>query len=50
VEGVRIDKVVNGFIIKIGCCTFVAKTKEEIFKGLAEYWDDPSKAREKYCK
>lgn len=38
---VRIDKVANGFILQIGCQTFVAKTWTEASGGLAEYYEDP---------
>jgi len=47
---VNIDKAINGFIVRIGCSTFVAKTWAEASKGLAEYWDDPIKAERKFCK
>ena len=49
-EKVQIEKADNGFIVKVGCKTLVAKTWAEVSKGLDEYWKDPSKAQKKYCK
>lgn len=46
---VVIEKVTNGFIIKVGCKTFVAKTWSEVSTGICEYFDDPIAARIKYC-
>jgi hypothetical protein len=42
-------KVANGFIVKIGCQTFVAKTWNEVSLGVAEYWKDPIAAERKFC-
>jgi hypothetical protein len=47
---VHIDKVDNGFIVKIGCKTFVETNWNNIFTCLCEYWDDPIAAEKKYCK
>ena len=47
---VIIEKVNNGFIVKIGCATFVSKEWNEIGQGLAEYWKDPRAAEKKFCK
>ena len=47
---VEIIKMDNGFVINIACKELVAKTWEEVCKGLAEYWADPKKAEKKYCK
>ena len=46
---VQIVKVVNGFVIRVGCKTFVAKTWKEASASLGEYFDDPVKARIKFC-
>lgn len=46
----NIRKVANGFIVEIGCQTFVSKDWTEVSLGLAEYWENPEKARRKYCK
>ena len=46
---VRISKVSNGFIIMIGCKTFVMRTWKEVNEGLTLYWKDPNAARMKYC-
>lgn len=48
-QDVKIFKASNGFVCIIGCKTFVAKTWEELSKGLALYFKDPSAARKKYC-
>lgn len=40
----------GGFIVEVGCKTFVAKTEKELFKGLSEYWADPEKAEKKHVK
>ena len=47
---VKINKVANGFVLKIGCQTLVAKTWEEASKGLAEFWEDSAAAEKKYVK
>ena len=47
---VIIRKVENGFIVNIGCKTFVSESWLEIFAGLEEYWNDPIAAERKYCK
>jgi hypothetical protein len=49
-RSVNIDKATNGFIIKVGCRTFVAKTWKEASTGIGEYWDNPIEAKKKYCK
>ena len=42
------EKVANGYLIKIGCKEFIAKTWEEISKEISEYWIDPKAAEKKY--
>jgi len=49
-RGVNVEKVANGFIVRIGCQTLVAKTWDEVSLGLGEYWDDPVKAEKKFCR
>jgi hypothetical protein len=46
---VTIDKVENGFIVKVGCKTFVDNYWSSITQRLSEYWDDPIAAENKYC-
>jgi len=46
---VNIRKVANGFIVIIGCQTFVTKTWVEASEGLAEYYTDPVAAEKKFC-
>ena len=47
-EVVQIKKVNQGFIITIGCQTFVATDEKKMFNALSEYFKDPKKAEEKY--
>jgi len=47
---VTIEKVTNGFIIRVGCKTFVGTNWTEVAAGLAIYWDEPAKAERMYCK
>lgn len=49
-EQVTIVKAANGFIVHVGCQTFVATTWDYACEGLREYWCDPVAARRKYCK
>jgi hypothetical protein len=44
-----IKKVANGFIVKVGCKTLVAREWKEVATGLGEYWKDPLAAEKKYC-
>lgn len=44
----EIKKVANGFVIKVGCKTFVAKNWQETSDGLSEYWKNPREAEKKY--
>jgi hypothetical protein len=45
---VIVRRVANGFVLVIGCQTFVAKTWGEAAEGLADYWKDPDAVRKKY--
>ena len=45
---VVITKVENGFIVNIGCKTFVASSWAQVSDGLIDYWDDPATAEKKY--
>lgn len=47
-EDVKISKVVNGFIVAVGCKTFVSTSWKEVYTKLGEYWDDPAAAEKKY--
>lgn len=47
---VEIKKVINGFIVHVGCKTFVSNSWKEVSKGLEEYWKDPAAAEKKYTK
>jgi hypothetical protein len=47
---VHIEKVANGWIVRIGCKTFVSTSWQEITEKLWEYWEDPLTAQKRYCK
>ena len=47
-NSVKIIKVENGFIVNIGCKTFVARSWAQVSDGLIDYWDDPAVAEKKY--
>jgi len=47
-QDVTIRKASNGFIVTVGCKTFVAKTWEEVSTGLKLYFNDPAAAEKKY--
>ena len=46
---VNISKVENGFIVRVGCKTFVSQTFKEVASGLELYFKSPKDAQEKYC-
>jgi len=48
-HSVIIKKVNQGFIITIGCQTFVATDEKKMFNALSEYFADPKEAEKKYC-
>jgi len=45
---VVITKVSNGFIVRIGCQTFVGKDWDDVSNGLDLYWIHPEKAEQLY--
>lgn len=45
---VTITKVTNGFIVRVGCMTFVTLDWVTVSRELGEYWQDPKAAQEKY--
>ena len=45
----HIDKVENGFIIKVGCKIFVSRSWTEVADALGQYWDNPIAAEWKFC-
>ena len=47
---VHITKVSNGFIVHVGCQTFVGRDWEEVSGGLDLYWIHPEKAEQLYLK
>jgi hypothetical protein len=49
-QEVTIQHVENGFVITIGCKTFVAERWSTVANGLDDYWVDPVGAERKFCK
>jgi len=47
---VNIQKAHNGFIVHVGCRTFVFRTWDEVSEGLALYWVNPQEAARKYAR
>ena len=50
IHTVKINQVENGFIIEVGCKTFIATTWAEATICLAEYFENPAAAEKKYCR
>ena len=46
---VIITKAENGFIVRVGCKTFVFNEWSQVAAGLEEYYKDPIAARKKFC-
>jgi len=40
----------NGYIVTVGCGTFVFENNESLIEALRQYLDDPKKAEEEYNK
>jgi len=47
---VTIEQVENGFIVRVGCKTFIGGDWGYVANGLGLYFIDPEKARKQYCK
>jgi hypothetical protein len=47
---VIIDKVLNGYIIKVGCQTVVFESLEVMVNELEKYFNDPRKLENEYIK
>lgn len=47
---VTIHKVENGFLIQVGCKTFVSKDWDEVSRELKKYYDNPADTEAEYCK
>jgi hypothetical protein len=41
IQDVTIMSVHNGYVVKVGCCTFVAKNQTEMLGALSCYLEDP---------
>lgn len=48
-HSIHITKAENGFIVKIGCKTFIARSWPEVSNGLELYWTDPKEAKKIFC-
>jgi len=49
-QSVVIQQVENGFLVTIGCKSFVFSNMEDVVTGVSMYFRDPEQARKKYCK
>lgn len=49
-KDVSVTKVDNGFIVRVGCKTFVGKDWDAVSNGLDVYFHDPAAAEKLYCK
>ena len=45
---IKIKKVLNGYIVKIGCQKVVFTKRKKLLKELARYWDDPEAVEKEY--
>ena len=45
---IKIKKVLNGYIVKIGCQKVVFTKRKKLLKELARYWDDPDGVEKEY--
>lgn len=49
VRDISIRKVENGYIVTIGCKTFVCEDIERMLAGIKLYLEKPNEAEAKYC-
>ncbi len=49
-ERYQVEPVSNGFIVRVGCGTFVFGTRKELFQAQRDYLNDPAAAEKKYCR
>jgi len=47
-HSVTIQKVVNGFIVTVGCKVFVFESFDSMLMAVKEYFENPEKAEKKY--
>ena len=47
-QEVKIQKVLNGYILKIGCKTVVFEQKNQMLLELARYYDNPQAVEKEY--
>jgi hypothetical protein len=45
---VSISKVMNGFLVQVGCARFVSHKWKEVCEAIEFYWKDPVAAQDKY--
>jgi hypothetical protein len=49
IHEIKIKKVNRGFIVEVGCQTFVFENEKKMFDAMVEYWKEPAAAEAKYC-
>ena len=47
-HNIVIEKTNLGFIVVVGCQTFVFENEKKMFDAIKEYFDNPEKAEKKY--
>ena len=50
VHRVDIQRKENGFLVVVGCKSFVFSTMESLLSAIKLFYTDPKKAQEKYCR
>jgi hypothetical protein len=45
---ISIKKVNRGFVVTVGCQTFVFEHDKDMFQAMRDYWKDPEAAEKKY--
>ncbi len=46
---VGILKVENGYVVHVGCKTFVFEKWVDAIQTISDYWNNPKAAEKKYC-
>ena len=46
---ITIKRVTNGFIVEVGCRTFVKENWRDVVEGITKYWKDPLETEKEYC-
>lgn len=48
VQEIKIQKVLNGFVLKVGCQAIVFEQKNQMLSELARYYDNPQAVEKEY--